>query len=162
MAPVGSMDARLLILGSLPGEASLKAQRYYAHPRNQFWRLLGAALGEDLAGLDYDERLARLAARDIALGTSSAKRSAGAASMAPSGRHGLTPGRICRGSSAIEGHCLQWPNRRENWAPRLIGSRKCSLSTCPRPAPLTHCHLPGRWSAGRSWRRLQAGEKLPH
>ena len=67
MAPVGSMDARLLILGSLPGEASLKAQRYYAHPRNQFWRLLGAALGEDLAGLDYDERLARLAARDIAL-----------------------------------------------------------------------------------------------
>ena len=67
MAPVGSKDACLLILGSLPGEASLKAQRYYAHPQNQFWRLLGAALGEDLAGLDYDERLARLAARGIAL-----------------------------------------------------------------------------------------------
>ena len=67
MAPVGSNDARLLILGSLPGEASLKAQRYYAHPQNQFWRLLGAALGEDLAGLDYDQRLARLAARGIAL-----------------------------------------------------------------------------------------------
>jgi hypoxanthine-DNA glycosylase len=67
MAPVGSKDARLLILGSLPGEASLKAQRYYAHPQNQFWRLLGAALGEDLAQLDYEERLARLAARRIAL-----------------------------------------------------------------------------------------------
>ena len=67
MAPVGSSDARLLVLGSLPGEASLRAQRYYAHPRNQFWRLLGGALGEDLAGLEYDERLARLAARDIAL-----------------------------------------------------------------------------------------------
>ena len=67
MAPVGSKDARLLILGSLPGEASLKAQRYYAHPQNQFWRLLGAALGEDLAGADYGERLARLAARGIAL-----------------------------------------------------------------------------------------------
>ena len=67
MAPVGSTDARLLILGSLPGEASLKAQRYYAHPQNQFWRLLGAALGEDLASLEYDMRLHRLAMRGVAL-----------------------------------------------------------------------------------------------
>ena len=67
MAPVGSSDARLLILGSLPGEASLKAQRYYAHPQNQFWRLLGAAIGEDLAGMDYEQRLERLAGRRIAL-----------------------------------------------------------------------------------------------
>ena len=67
MAPVGSKDARLLILGSLPGEASLTAQRYYAHPTNQFWRLLGAAVGEDLAGLDYPDRLERLAARNIAV-----------------------------------------------------------------------------------------------
>ena len=67
MAPVGSADARLLILGSLPGEASLSAQRYYAHPTNQFWRLLGQAVGEDLASLDYEVRLQRLAAREIAL-----------------------------------------------------------------------------------------------
>jgi hypoxanthine-DNA glycosylase len=67
MAPVGATDARLLILGSLPGEASLAAQRYYAHPTNQFWRLLGAAIGEDLAGLDYAARLERLAERRIAL-----------------------------------------------------------------------------------------------
>lgn len=67
MAPVGSNDARLLILGSLPGEASLRAQRYYAHPQNQFWRLLGAAIGEDLAEMAYDERLARLSARNVVL-----------------------------------------------------------------------------------------------
>jgi double-stranded uracil-DNA glycosylase len=67
MAPVGATDARLLILGSLPGEASLAAQRYYAHPTNQFWRLLGSAIGEDLAGLEYTSRLERLAARHIAL-----------------------------------------------------------------------------------------------
>jgi hypoxanthine-DNA glycosylase len=67
MAPVGSTDARLLILGSLPGEASLRAQRYYAHPQNQFWRLLGMAIGEELAGMAYDERLDRLAVRGIAL-----------------------------------------------------------------------------------------------
>ena len=67
MAPVGSRDARLLILGSLPGEASLRAQRYYAHPQNQFWRLLGAAIGEELADIEYEQRLDRLAARGIAL-----------------------------------------------------------------------------------------------
>ena len=67
MPPAGSGDARPLILGSLPGEASLRAQRYYAHPRNQFWRLLGAAIGEDLAAMTYEDRIARLAARGIAL-----------------------------------------------------------------------------------------------
>ena len=67
MPPAGSNDARLLILGSLPGEASLRAQRYYAHPQNQFWRLLGSAIGEDLAATTYDDRLARLAVRGIAL-----------------------------------------------------------------------------------------------
>ena len=67
MAPVGSPDARLLILGSLPGEASLAAGCYYAHPTNQFWRLLGAAIDEDLDSLDYEQRLERLASRAIAL-----------------------------------------------------------------------------------------------
>ena len=67
MAPVGAQDAVLLLLGSLPGEASLAAQRYYAHPQNQFWRLLGDAIGEPLAALRYDERIERLATRGIAL-----------------------------------------------------------------------------------------------
>ena len=67
MAPVGSANAGLLILGSLPGEASLRAQRYYAHPQNQFWRLLSGAIGEHLVNLDYDDRLLRLAERGIAL-----------------------------------------------------------------------------------------------
>lgn len=67
MAPVGAGDARLLILGSLPGDASIAAQRYYAHPTNQFWRLLGRAIGEQLAALRHDARLARLADRRIAL-----------------------------------------------------------------------------------------------
>ena len=67
MAPVGASRPLLLVLGSLPGEASLKAQRYYAHPQNQFWRLLGSALGEPLTELDYDERLDCLAAREVAL-----------------------------------------------------------------------------------------------
>ena len=67
LPPVARPDSRLFILGSLPGDASLAAQRYYAHPTNQFWRLLGAAIGEDLPALNYEVRLERLAARDIAL-----------------------------------------------------------------------------------------------
>jgi hypoxanthine-DNA glycosylase len=64
---IARKDARLFILGSLPGDASLTAGRYYAHPTNQFWRLLGAAIGEELQALSYDERLERLAGRRIGL-----------------------------------------------------------------------------------------------
>ena len=67
LPPIARADARLFVLGSLPGDASLAARRYYAHPTNQFWRLLGAAIGEDLAALDYEDRLARLAERRVGL-----------------------------------------------------------------------------------------------
>lgn len=67
-APVVAPAARILILGSLPGEASLAAQRYYAHPQNQFWRLTGAVIGrEDLPSFDYDARLETLVAAGIGL-----------------------------------------------------------------------------------------------
>jgi hypoxanthine-DNA glycosylase len=65
--PIAPPDARLFILGSLPGDASLAARQYYAHPTNQFWRLLGSALDEDLQQLDYPARLARLADRRVGL-----------------------------------------------------------------------------------------------
>lgn len=66
-APVAAPDARVLILGSLPGEASLAAGRYYAHPQNRFWHLMGCAIERDLAALDYDERLEALRESGIAL-----------------------------------------------------------------------------------------------
>ncbi|ABQ70304.1 Uracil-DNA glycosylase superfamily [Rhizorhabdus wittichii RW1] len=66
--PVVSADTRLLLLGSLPGEASLRAARYYAHPQNQFWRLTGAVIGDEgLALLDYPARLDRLRAAGVGL-----------------------------------------------------------------------------------------------
>lgn len=65
--PVVDECTVLLILGSLPGEQSLAAGRYYANPRNQFWALTGSVIGVDLAVLDYDVRLATLRAHGIGL-----------------------------------------------------------------------------------------------
>jgi hypoxanthine-DNA glycosylase len=66
-APVTDRSTRVLILGSLPGEESLARQRYYAHPRNQFWRLVGAVADVELEPLGYEARLAALRARGIGL-----------------------------------------------------------------------------------------------
>ncbi len=67
LPPIADKDARLFILGSLPGDASLSASRYYAHPTNQFWRLLGSSIGDELQLLSYEERLTRLKERRIGL-----------------------------------------------------------------------------------------------
>ena len=65
--PVARADARLLVLGSLPGERSLARQRYYAHPQNQFWRLMSLVVSRDLAALPYEDRLAALMEARVAL-----------------------------------------------------------------------------------------------
>lgn len=65
--PVVDGRARLLVLGSLPGEASLSQARYYAHPRNHFWPLIGEVIGIDLAGMIYEDRLGALLAAGVGL-----------------------------------------------------------------------------------------------
>ena len=65
--PVIREDTRLLVLGSLPGAVSLAQQRYYAHPQNQFWRLIGAVIERDLVPLGYEDRLETLLEARIGL-----------------------------------------------------------------------------------------------
>ena len=65
--PVIDRRVTRLILGSFPSAASLAAGQYYAHPRNQFWRLLGDLFGEPLHGQPYESRLARLLAHRVGL-----------------------------------------------------------------------------------------------
>jgi TDG/mug DNA glycosylase family protein len=65
--PSVGADARLLVLGSLPGDESLRQGQYYAHPSNAFWWLIGEVLSEALAALPYPERLERLIAHRLGL-----------------------------------------------------------------------------------------------
>ena len=65
--PVVDANTRLLILGSLPGDASLKAGEYYGHPRNGFWRLIGDVVGIDLPALPYPARIEALKVARVGL-----------------------------------------------------------------------------------------------
>lgn len=63
---VADGDARVLVLGSMPGIASLRAGQYYAHPSNAFWPIVFSLWNEELAS-DYARRLAFARAHRIAL-----------------------------------------------------------------------------------------------
>ena len=64
--PVIARSSRVLVLGTMPGERSLQAGEYYAHPQNAFWRLMDDILGIP-AALPYAQRLQRVTARGVAL-----------------------------------------------------------------------------------------------
>ncbi|MEA3037366.1 MAG: hypothetical protein QOH04_3168 [Sphingomonadales bacterium] len=66
-APVVDARTRVLVLGSLPGEESLARREYYGNPRNHFWRLTGAVIGEALEPLPYEARLERLLEAGVGL-----------------------------------------------------------------------------------------------
>jgi hypoxanthine-DNA glycosylase len=67
LPPVIGRDTRLVVLGSFPSVASLQAQQYYGHPRNQFWPILSALWGIDLVAMPYARRIAEVQARGLGI-----------------------------------------------------------------------------------------------
>jgi hypoxanthine-DNA glycosylase len=67
LAPVVDAQTRLVVLGSFPGVASLKAQQYYGHPQNQFWKIMGLLWGLPLPQMPYAERLGAMLAHRVGL-----------------------------------------------------------------------------------------------
>ena len=65
--PVIGEDPKVLILGTMPGRVSLQKNQYYAHPQNQFWRLLGAVLGLDMKSMEYERRVGACKKHGVAL-----------------------------------------------------------------------------------------------
>lgn len=63
--PVVDVNSRVLVLGSMPGEASLRAGQYYAHPRNALWRIIAEVVGFD-PDVEYAQRIE--AVRDAGIG----------------------------------------------------------------------------------------------
>ena len=63
-SPIAGADARVLVLGSLPGQRSIAEQQYYAHPQNVFWPIM-----RELFGIEgsYADRCEQLVINRIAL-----------------------------------------------------------------------------------------------
>lgn len=59
-------NCQVLVLGSLPGVASLQASNYYAHPRNLFWPVMGSLLGVNWTS-DLEQRVQSLLHHRIGL-----------------------------------------------------------------------------------------------
>ena len=67
LEPVLDNDTGILILGSMPGDESLRQERYYANPGNDFWKLVGKAIDSELEGLEYSGRIELLLKHGIGL-----------------------------------------------------------------------------------------------
>lgn len=66
LPPVIAENTKILVLGSMPGEISLRLQQYYAHPRNQFWRLMNDLIGIPM-NAEYEIRVGHLQHAGIGL-----------------------------------------------------------------------------------------------
>jgi hypoxanthine-DNA glycosylase len=66
-APLIDQEAKILILGSIPGDKSIELQEYYGHAQNRFWRVLTAICGYETVPTDYLSKKSILIQNKIAL-----------------------------------------------------------------------------------------------
>ncbi len=146
LAPVVGPQTQLLVLGSFPSQASLAAQQYYAHPQNQFWRLLQALWPQHPLPQDYAGRCAWLLARGLGLwdvyNSCERQGSLDAAIRRPQ----------VNDFAALRTHCPQLRALAHNGGEsfRHAGTALAALSL-PGTAPLQALKLPSTSPANASW-----------
>lgn len=67
LAPIIDENTRILILGSLPSDESIRKQQYYGNPGNDFWKLINEIIGEDITALDYESKIQKLQEHKIGI-----------------------------------------------------------------------------------------------
>jgi TDG/mug DNA glycosylase family protein len=155
--PIVSQQSKLLILGSMPGEASLKASQYYAHPRNAFWHIMGELFGAG-PSLPYQERVTILESVGVALwdslqacvrpGSLDALIKEEVANDFPALFESIRTFLMCSSTAARRrGHFSVTPSRR-------YPKTATSLRACRRPAlPMPRCDWRPKCRHGPSRRR---------
>jgi hypoxanthine-DNA glycosylase len=153
-APVADAATRVLILGSLPGEASLRRAQYYAHPRNQFWRLMEAVIGRGLVDLTYRERLAALTASGVGLwDVIASARRAGSLDADIRDHQPNTLAEFAAGLPALRAIGFNGAKAYQIGGRQLSGEARPALITLPSSSP---AHAAVSFEAKRhSWLRLK-------
>ena len=67
LTPIINEDTRILILGSLPSDESIRKQQYYGNPGNDIWKLIREVIGEDITALDYESKIQKLQEHKIGI-----------------------------------------------------------------------------------------------
>jgi len=158
--PMARGDARVLILGSMPGVASLRARQYYAHRQNQFWWIMGRLFGAERE-LPYAQRVERLLERRVAVWDV----------LKHCERKGSLDGDIRRGSEVVNDFARFLEKHSSIRAVFFNGRKSEVVFTCrvqahlgPRGATLRYARLPStspahagmpRAAKLRAWRRIQ-------
>lgn len=149
---VAGRRPKVLILGTLPGAASLRLTQYYGHPQNKFWDLLGHVLGENLRSLGYARRLAVLKRRGVALWdvVADAHRPGSMDASIRNARHNDVPSFIeARGVKAVffNGQAAR------RLYERRFGPPAVPAFTLPSSSP---AYASAPWAAkARGWRRIR-------
>jgi hypoxanthine-DNA glycosylase len=134
--PVADVRARVLVLGSLPGEVSLAEARYYAHPRNHFWRLIGAVIEQEVELLPYEARLAALKEAGVALwDTVGAARRPGSLDGAIRDVEANSLARLVETLPALRAVGFNGRKSAEIGTPQLVEREKLTLLPLPSSSP---------------------------
>jgi double-stranded uracil-DNA glycosylase len=142
-------DTQVLVLGSFPGVASLAARAYYAHPRNHFWPIMAALLGEPMADMAYAARLSALKRHRVGLwDTIVACERAGSLDTAIRAARLATPAGVARSAPALRLVCFNGRTAARA-APEWQAAGYATLAL-PSTSPAYTLSLAGKLAAWRA------------